>query len=71
MKLIILNYDSGVIDIISNVSLDIDFERLLDKLGYKSKNISWMTIEDDSVVNTFTYDPTTERILYDNENLLR
>lgn len=69
MKLIILNYELGQVDIISNVPKYVDEIFIEDILEYNSSSISWMLIEDDALVTRYTYNPVTKHKIYDNENL--
>lgn len=58
MYLIVLNYDSGNIDIIRNVPEDIknleDF--VVDVLGYHLTDVEYMLTSEDNVFNVVDYD---------------
>mgnify|MGYP007101861455 CR=1 FL=1 len=57
MKLIILNYNTGDIDIIRNLPDNInDLSFFIEDFGYNEDEISWMTCDDYSRVNYFTWE---------------
>lgn len=70
MKLVVLDYEFGKIDVINNIPNDIknleDF--VYNTLNYKDSEVSWILLEDDSRVDYYTYD--SGRIVYDNENFI-
>lgn len=71
MKLIVLNYEIGDVDIINNIPDNIknleDF--VYNKLNYKDSEVSWILLEDDSRTNYYTYN--SGKMVYDNENFIR
>ena len=69
MKLVILDYELGTIDIIHNVPENSD-PKFISDLGYKDAEVSWILLEDDALITRYTYDPISKRKKYDNENLL-
>ena len=70
MKLVVLNYGVGNVDITNNIPTDIEnLEDLVyNKLNYKDSEVSWILLEDDSRIDYYTYD--SGRIVYDNENFI-
>ena len=58
MKLIILNYNTGDVDIIRYLPDDIDNLSFFIEttLGYNEDEIAWMTGNDDTVINIATWD---------------
>lgn len=70
MKLIVLNYEIGDVDIINNIPNNIknleDF--VYNKLNYKDSEVSWILLEDDSRTNYYTYN--SGKMIYDNENFI-
>lgn len=70
VKLVVLNYGVGNVDIINNIPADIENleDFVYNKLNYKDSEVSWILLEDDSRTNYYTYD--SGRIVYDNENFI-
>lgn len=70
MKLVVLNYGVGNVDIINNIPTDIENleDFVYNKLNYKDSEVSWILLEDDSRIDYYTYD--SGRIVYDNENFI-
>ena len=58
MYLIVLNYDSGNIDIIRNVPEDIENleDFVVDVLGYHLEEVEYMLTSEDNVFNIVDYD---------------
>ena len=73
MVLIVLNYGDGSVNIIKNIPNDIlDMDTFVyDTLDYKESEIAWILVEDDFLVERFTYNPNTCEKLYDNENFIK
>ncbi len=57
MKLIILNYNTGDVDVIRDLPDDIDNLSFFIEttLGYNEDEIAWMTGNDDNVINIATW----------------
>lgn len=72
MKLVVLNYEVGNVQVVSNIPERIsDVEELIyETLGYKYTEIAWILLGDDFQVVRYTYDPALGKKTYDNENLL-
>ena len=70
MKLVILDYATGSIDVIKNVPNNIEnFDDFLyNILEYKQSQVSWILLKDDARVNYYTYD--SGDVIYDNENFI-
>jgi len=70
MKLVVLDYEFGKIDVINNIPNDIENleDFVYNTLNYKDSEVSWILLEDDSRVDYYTYD--SGRIVYDNENFI-
>ena len=58
MKLIILNYNTGDVDVIRYLPDDIDNLSFFIEttLGYNEDEIAWMTADNDTVLNIATWD---------------
>lgn len=73
-KLVILDYEIGGVDIIANVPEYDNIEKyeeiVYDHCKYKDSEISWMILDDDALITRYTYDPISEKKIYDNDNLL-
>ena len=73
-KIIILDYEIGGVDIITNVPEYDNPEKyeeiVYDQCMYKDSEISWIVIDDDALITRYTYDPVGEKKIYDNDNLL-
>lgn len=70
MKLIVLNYGVGNVDIINNIPTNIENleDFVYNKLNYKDSEVSWILLEDDSRIDYYTYD--SGKMVYDNENFI-
>lgn len=70
MKLIVLNYGVGNVDIINNIPTNIENleDFVYNKLNYKDSEVSWILLEDDSRIDYYTYD--SGKVVYDNENFI-
>ena len=72
MKLIILNYELGCVDIIKNLPDNIENweDFVYNTLDYKDSEISWILLEDDYSTNLYTYDKVIGKVVYDNDNFV-
>lgn len=70
MKLVVLNYEFGNIDVIKNIPENIENleDFVYDKLRYKDSEVSWILLEDDSRTIYYTYD--SGDVIFDNENFI-
>lgn len=72
MKLIILNYELGCVDIIRNLPDNIENweDFVYNTLDYKDSEISWILLKDDYSTNLYTYDKVIGKVVYDNDNFV-
>ena len=58
----VLNYNTGVVDIVRNVPDDITPEFVYDKLGYHESEVAWMATDDNNF-DTYRYYPSLDKKL--------
>ena len=70
MKLIVLDFSDGNVNIIKDITNDINIVEEIVDSHFKASEVAWMLTEDDCRYFTWTYDQVKKDAVYDNENFI-